>query len=102
MMNIQPPLPVITIPTHIEALQAYQPGRPPDQLKQDLGFERFINLASNENPFGPPPNIQAAVAGAILDSNRYPESAGLKLREALAERFSISPKNVAATAQKAS
>jgi hypothetical protein len=35
------------VPTHIEQLISYKPGRPPEQLKKELGIEKFINLASN-------------------------------------------------------
>lgn len=83
------------VPPHIEALQAYQPGRPPEQLKKELGIERFINLASNENPLGPPESALKAMQAAFPEISRYPESGGLKLRQALADRYQVKIGNVA-------
>ena len=82
------------VPPHIEALNAYQPGRPNDALKAELGIERFINLASNENPLGPPKSALDAMQAVLRDINRYPESGGFKLRETLAEVYRVKPENV--------
>lgn len=82
------------VPPHIEALKAYQPGRPADALKAELGIERFINLASNENPLGPPKSSLEAIKKALPEISRYPESGGFKLREALAEVYRVQPENV--------
>lgn len=82
------------VPPHIEALQAYQPGRPNDALKAELGIDRFINLASNENPLGPPKSSLEAIKKTLNEVNRYPESGGFKLREALADVYRVQPENV--------
>jgi histidinol-phosphate aminotransferase len=82
------------VPPHIEALNAYQPGRPADALKAELGIDRFINLASNENPLGPPKSALDAMRAAMQEVNRYPESGGFKLRETLAEVYRVKPENV--------
>ncbi|HHY34061.1 MAG TPA: histidinol-phosphate transaminase, partial [Firmicutes bacterium] len=34
-------------------LSPYIPGKPADEVKRELGLERVIKLASNENPLGP-------------------------------------------------
>jgi histidinol-phosphate aminotransferase len=83
------------VPPHIDALQAYQPGRPPEQLKKDLGIDRFVNLASNENPLGPPESAVKAMQKAFPEASRYPESGGVKLRQALADRYRVKLGNVA-------
>lgn len=82
------------VPPHIEALKAYQPGRPADALKAELGIERFINLASNENPLGPPKSALEAIQKALPEVNRYPESGGFTLREALSQTYRVKPENV--------
>ncbi|MBX9569071.1 MAG: histidinol-phosphate transaminase [Candidatus Obscuribacterales bacterium] len=82
------------VPPHIEALNAYQPGRPPDALKAELGIERFINLASNENPLGPPKSALDAIKAVLTDINRYPESGGFRLRETLADVYRVKAENV--------
>jgi histidinol-phosphate aminotransferase len=82
------------VPPHVETLQPYKPGKPPDQLKEELGIERFINLASNENSLGPPDSILAAIRDGLGELHRYPESGGMTLRKALAERHRIKVENV--------
>lgn len=88
-------LPKRLVPPHIESLKAYQPGRPPEQLKKELGIERFINLASNENPLGVPDSVKQAITRALPDVSRYPEAGSFSLRNALAERFKVQIGNVA-------
>lgn len=88
-------LPKRLVPPHVEALKPYQPGRPPEELKRELGIERFINMASNENPLGPPASALAAIQEILPEINRYPDLGGTKLREALADRFAIKVDNIA-------
>lgn len=83
------------VPAHIERLKAYQPGRPPRQLMADLGIERFIHLASNENPLGPPASAIAAMEEAMRGVHRYPESGAFTLREALADMYRVKVENIA-------
>lgn len=93
--SFEPQIPKRLVPAHIEALKPYQPGRPPDELKKELGIERFINLASNENPLGPPASALEAIQQALPELNRYPQMGALKLRQALADRYNVKLGNVA-------
>jgi histidinol-phosphate aminotransferase len=83
------------VPPHIEALKPYQPGRPPEQLKKELGIERFINMASNENPLGPPQSALDAIQANMTEISRYPDLSGTKLRTALSDRYATKIDNVA-------
>jgi histidinol-phosphate aminotransferase len=83
------------VPQHIEDLEPYKPGRPPQKLKEELGIDKFINLASNENPLGAPDSVKNAIAQALSDLSRYPEIGHVPLREALAERYNVKLENVA-------
>lgn len=74
---------------HILALTAYEPGKPEDELKRELGIESVVKLASNENPYGPSPKAIAAVSGAALQLHRYPDPRGYELREALAAHHAV-------------
>jgi histidinol-phosphate aminotransferase len=76
---------------HILALTAYEPGKPEQELRRELGIERVTKLASNENPHGPSPRAIAAVCGEALALHRYPDPRGHDLREALASHHGISP-----------
>jgi histidinol-phosphate aminotransferase len=89
------PEPKRLVPPHVESLKPYQPGRPPEQLKKELGIDRFINLASNENPLGPPQSALDAILKTLSDANRYPEIGATKLRQALADKYGVQIANVA-------
>ena len=57
---------------HILALSAYEPGKPVDELRRELGLERIVKLASNENPHGPTPRAMEALQGDSFALHRYP------------------------------
>ncbi|HEY9787566.1 MAG TPA: histidinol-phosphate transaminase [Candidatus Obscuribacterales bacterium] len=83
------------VPPHVESLTPYKPGRPPQDVLEELGLERFINLASNENPLGPSEKVVKAIQDAIPEISRYPEVGQVSIRDALADRFGIDLGNVA-------
>ncbi len=83
------------IPNHIQNLQPYRPGKPVSEVQRELGLERVIKLASNENPRGPSPRAVAAIAGVLNEIHYYPNG-GYDLRCALAERFNVNLENVIA------
>lgn len=74
---------------HILALTAYEPGKPEDELRRELGIEEIIRLASNESPYGPSPKALDALSSDNLQLHRYPDPTGHDLREALAGHHSI-------------
>ncbi|MER3488176.1 MAG: histidinol-phosphate transaminase, partial [Chloroflexota bacterium] len=39
----------------VRGLAPYEPGKPTDELRRELGVERIVKLASNEGPYGPFP-----------------------------------------------
>ena len=82
------------VPRHIQNLQSYKPGRPIEDVRRELGLERIIKLASNENPNGPSPKALEAVRKTLGENFRYPDAAALLLREKLAERFQLKMGNV--------
>jgi histidinol-phosphate aminotransferase len=73
----------------IEAIDAYQPGLPIEEVKRELGLKSVIKLASNENPFGPSPKAVRAVRRALGSIHRYPEGSCFYLREALARKLNV-------------
>jgi histidinol-phosphate aminotransferase len=74
---------------HIAKLPAYKPPSVPP------GMERVIDLSSNENPLGPSPKAMAALQAAVGTVNRYPDASGAALKAALAEKWDLSPTNIA-------
>ncbi len=83
------------VPPHVQKLMPYKPGKPPTELQKELGIEEFINLASNENPLGPPESALKAIKESSNLIHRYPEVGGLKLRQALAAHYNVKVENVA-------
>lgn len=82
------------VPRKIRALDPYKAGKPIDEVKRELGLEKVIKLASNENPQGPPQSAIAAANDALVSCHRYPDPSGYTLRIKLAERFNVKLENV--------
>jgi histidinol-phosphate aminotransferase len=76
------------VPAWIREIQAYEPGRPIEEVERELGI-RAVKLASNENPLGPSPLAVEAARRAMSDSNWYPDGAGYYLRKKLSERLGV-------------
>ncbi|GAB7387524.1 histidinol-phosphate transaminase [Bacillaceae bacterium] len=68
----------------IQGLLPYQPGKPIEEVKRELGLTDVIKLASNENPFGFSPRVREAIAQEIGLLHIYPDGASSELRSALA------------------
>ena len=83
------------VPPHVQKLKPYKPGKPPTKLQEELGIEKFVNLASNENPMGPPKSALTAISECAHAIHRYPEIGGMELREELAKHYNVSVSNVA-------
>jgi len=79
----------------LNKLPSYVPVRSPADLARELGLSEAIKLASNEVPFGPLPGVVEAVTEAAANSHRYPDMAVVALREALAERYHVTPDRIA-------
>ena len=73
------------------ALTPYAPGKPIDALARELGVTDAIKLASNENPHGPGPAVQEAIAAAAKELARYPDGNGFALKERLAAYHNVTP-----------
>jgi len=71
-------------------LRPYVPGKPVQQLLRELGLSDAVKLASNENPFGPPPSAQAAIVAAANQVHRYPDGNATELKQALAAKHGVS------------
>jgi histidinol-phosphate aminotransferase len=70
-------------------LSPYIPGKPADEVKRELGLERVVKLASNENPLGPSPKAVERVKEMALQSHIYPDAAGFRLKSKLAEKYGV-------------
>jgi histidinol-phosphate aminotransferase len=57
-----------------------------------------VNLASNENPFGPSPKAIAAMRRVLANCNLYPDNVVTDLQQKLSEHHRINPENIVVTA----
>jgi histidinol-phosphate aminotransferase len=73
------------IPDYIQGLPAYVPGKPVEEVEQELKIHA-VKLASNENPLGPSPKAMQAARHALGEANWYPDGGSKRLREVLAAR----------------
>jgi histidinol-phosphate aminotransferase len=78
-----------SLPAHLEGLDRFEPGKPIDEVRRDLGLPDVIKLASNENPLGPSPLAVEAGRKALADVNRYPDGQATDLRRALAAHLRV-------------
>lgn len=83
------PADAVTLPAGLSrpalsAVEAYEPGRPIDDVRRELGVESVIKLASNEGPFPPMPGAVAAIRAAAEGVRMYPDPGAWALRDALA------------------
>ena len=76
-------------------MRPYVPGRPIDEVKRELGLTDVVKLASNENPLGPSPLAQKAVADAARNMHLYPDAAAHDLRHGLAQHLGVEPNMLA-------
>lgn len=83
-------------PAHktVEDLMPYQTGKPIDEVARELGLERIVKLASNENPLGLSPYARDAAIEAMEGVNRYPDGGTYELRNRLAEKHQVSPEMI--------
>ena len=76
------------IPDYIQGLPAYVPGKPVEEVEQELKIHA-VKLASNENPLGPSPKAREAARRALGEANWYPDGGSKRLREVLAARNKV-------------
>jgi histidinol-phosphate aminotransferase len=81
------------IPDYIQGLPAYVPGKPIEEVEQDLKIHA-VKLASNENPLGPSPKAMEAARHALGEANWYPDGGSKHLREVLARRNNVRAEEV--------
>ncbi|WP_102346752.1 histidinol-phosphate transaminase [Bacillus sp. Marseille-P3661] len=75
-------------------LTPYQPGKPIEDVKRELGLNKITKLASNENPFG---SSQKAIEAAKNELNNvaiYPDGYSKTLREKVASHIGVAENQI--------
>ena len=62
----------------VKTLEPYRPGKTIEDVRH-LGLDSVIKLGSNENPFGPAPQVMDAIRRALAGIQLYPESGAPRL-----------------------
>ncbi len=81
----------LTFRQSLEKISPYVPGKPIDDVKRELGLERVIKLASNENPLGCSPMAKKAVTDMLENPALYPDGNCTELRNELSQVFGLKP-----------
>lgn len=71
-------------------LKPYQPGKPIEEVKRELGLTgEIVKLASNENPLGPSPAALTALAETLPRLALYPDGGCHDLRAAVSAKLGV-------------
>lgn len=65
--------------------KAYVPGLSIDEIRQKYGLDTVVKMASNENPLGTSPMVQAALQRHASKAFRYPQGGNPRLVQAVAD-----------------
>lgn len=79
---------------YIKNVRPYIPGKPIKEVMRELGLENVLKMASNENAIGPSHEAVEAIVEALGEINRYPDSGGYYLKQALCPKLGISENQV--------
>ena len=79
---------------HLKNIKNYQPGKPIEEVKRQLGLKYVIKLASNESPFPPSKRVKDALIKNIDSVNRYPDAQGYYLKRDLAKILKVSSESI--------
>ena len=78
----------------LENITPYQPGKPIEEVKRELGLKDVMKLASNENALEPGSKVIDAIMKAAKGVNRYPDGGCFYLKNAISNKFSIPQENI--------
>ncbi|MDR7001383.1 histidinol-phosphate transaminase [Neobacillus niacini] len=73
----------------LESIKPYTPGKPLWEVKEELGLQQVIKLASNENPLGASPKAIEAVSNILNELNRYPDAHAVELKKTIASCLAL-------------
>jgi histidinol-phosphate aminotransferase len=85
----------VTFAEKLARMPGYQAGVPTGQAPEEIAAGEIAQLASNESPFPPHPQVVEAIQAAAGAMNRYPDPDATLLRRRIAERHDTDPARVA-------
>lgn len=87
----------VEIPKHIQKLQKYKPGKSISQVRKQFQVDRFIKLASNENPLGVSPKAKEGARLQLDHAHIYPHPRATALLERLSSFYEIEQEKIMIT-----
>ncbi len=81
--------------SRLASIPGYTPGVPKGQTAQDVAGSDLAQLASNESPHPPLPQVVRAISEAAASMNRYPDPDATRLRGRLAEVHEVDAGRIA-------
>lgn len=82
------------VPSYIEELQAYTPGKSIEEIRRLYNPSRVTKLGSNENRWGHSPKVEEALEDKLVHASNYPDAGSTELRERLAEIYNLKLDNI--------
>ncbi|MGB0119338.1 MAG: histidinol-phosphate transaminase [Solirubrobacterales bacterium] len=79
----------------LATIPGYTPGVPKGHSAEDVAGSTLAQLASNESPYAPLPEVVEAISAAADSMNRYPDPEATLLRKRLGERHGVDPARIA-------
>lgn len=74
----------------INDVAKYVAGKPISEVKRELGLERVVKMASNENPLGASKKVKQALQSVIDETFLYPDASNHDLLGVLAKHLKVS------------
>ncbi|MDA3946397.1 MAG: histidinol-phosphate transaminase [Helicobacteraceae bacterium] len=76
----------------LETIVSYEAGKPIELVVREFGIDSkdVVKLASNENPYGCSPKVEAAVSKVISKMALYPDDSMMNLKTGLSNKFDVS------------
>lgn len=79
----------VKLKEQFKKVPVYQPGKSIEEVKEELGLNEVIKLASNENPYGPSTKVRERILKEIDTLALYPDGAGKNLKNKIAAFYDI-------------
>ena len=81
---------------NLKNLKTYEAGKPIELVVREYGIkpEEIIKLASNENPYGPSPEVIEEVKKNAHLMHRYPDDSFYELKNKLAKLYNVKNENI--------
>lgn len=83
--------PTLPYRSGLDQISPYVPGTRLEEVVRELGLQRVIKLASNENPLGCSPYVREAAAAVLEAPSRYPDGGSTDLKAELSRQTGLKP-----------